>query len=103
MDDSWATSEHLASLCGGLEKSNAFSADPLTIQRKLRDEWCQVNSVALIASGLSTVLHSIVQERTALEANDGLAQLRSGWLRRQWRKARVVLPAWLRCVIKWEK
>jgi hypothetical protein len=34
--DGVATSEHLASLCGGLEKSNAFSADPLTIQRQLR-------------------------------------------------------------------
>ena len=39
MVESDATSEHLASLCGGLEKSNAFSADPLTIQRQLRDEW----------------------------------------------------------------
>jgi hypothetical protein len=28
-----------------------------------------------------------------LEANGGLAQLRTGWLRRQWRKVGVVLRA----------
>jgi capsular polysaccharide export protein len=39
------------------------------------------------------VLHRIVEERTALEANGGLAQLRTGWLRRQWRKLGVVLRA----------
>jgi hypothetical protein len=30
---------HLTALCGGLENSAAFNADPLTIQRQLRDEW----------------------------------------------------------------
>lgn len=30
---------HLSSLSGGLESSDAFKADPLTIQRKMRDEW----------------------------------------------------------------
>lgn len=29
----------LADLKGGLEQSAAFAADPLTIQRSLRDEW----------------------------------------------------------------
>jgi hypothetical protein len=29
----------LTTLCGGLENSAAFNADPLTIQRQLRDEW----------------------------------------------------------------
>lgn len=29
----------LTALCGGLENSAAFNADPLTIQRQLRDEW----------------------------------------------------------------
>ena len=37
--DGDASAEHLLSLCGGLENSNSFSADPLTIQRQLRDEW----------------------------------------------------------------
>ena len=29
----------LSSLCGGLESSESFAADPLTIQRQMRDEW----------------------------------------------------------------
>ncbi len=29
----------LADLCGGLENSATFSANPVDIQRKLRDEW----------------------------------------------------------------
>ena len=29
----------LASLCGGLEKSQTFSGSPMAIQQKLRDEW----------------------------------------------------------------
>lgn len=37
------------------------------------------------------VLNRIVEERTALEANGGLAKLRTGWWRRQWRKLRVVM------------
>ncbi len=32
-------SARLSALCGGLETSVAFGADPLTIQRQLRDEW----------------------------------------------------------------
>jgi hypothetical protein len=32
-------SERLSALCGGLESSVAFAADPMTIQRQLRDEW----------------------------------------------------------------
>jgi capsular polysaccharide export protein len=39
------------------------------------------------------VLHRIVEERTDLEANGGLAQLRTGWLRRQWRKAKVIFQS----------
>lgn len=30
---------HLSSLCGGLESSESFAADPLTLQRQMRDEW----------------------------------------------------------------
>lgn len=33
------SSVHLSSLSGGLESSDAFKADPLTIQRQMRDEW----------------------------------------------------------------
>ncbi len=33
---------HLRALCGGLENSAAFNADPLTIQRQLRAEWHEV-------------------------------------------------------------
>ena len=33
---------HLTALCGGLENSAAFNADPLTIQHQLRDEWHEV-------------------------------------------------------------
>jgi hypothetical protein len=29
----------VSSLCGGLESSGSFVADPLTIQRQMRDEW----------------------------------------------------------------
>ena len=32
-------SQRLSALCGGLEFSVAFGADPMTIQRQLRDEW----------------------------------------------------------------
>jgi capsular polysaccharide export protein len=39
------------------------------------------------------VLHRILEERTALEANGGLDQLRVGWWRRQWRKAVVLLKS----------
>jgi capsular polysaccharide export protein len=41
------------------------------------------------------VLHRIVEQRTALEANGGLHKLRVGWWRRQARKAMVVLQAGL--------
>lgn len=34
-----APSLHLSSLSGGLESSDSFSGDPLTIQRQIRDEW----------------------------------------------------------------
>jgi hypothetical protein len=34
-----APSQRLSALCGGLESSVAFGADPMTIQRQLRDEW----------------------------------------------------------------
>ena len=30
---------HLSELCGGLEDSLTFNADPMAIQRQLRDEW----------------------------------------------------------------
>lgn len=30
---------HLSSLCGGLESSDSFVADPLTIQRQISNEW----------------------------------------------------------------
>ena len=32
-------SQRLSALSGGLESSVAFGADPMTIQRQLRDEW----------------------------------------------------------------
>ncbi len=41
------------------------------------------------------VLRQIVTLRTALEANGGLEKLRSGYLRRQWRKLRILSRAWL--------
>jgi len=41
------------------------------------------------------VLHRIVEERTALEANGGLHKLRVGWWRRQGRKLRVLVQAYL--------
>lgn len=41
------------------------------------------------------VLHRIVEERTALEANGGLAKLHTGWLRRQWRKIKVLTQAYV--------
>jgi capsular polysaccharide export protein len=41
------------------------------------------------------VLHRIVEQRTALEANGGLDQLRVGWWRRQGRKLRVLVQAYL--------
>jgi hypothetical protein len=31
--------QRLSALCGGLESSVAFGADPMTVQRHLRDEW----------------------------------------------------------------
>jgi capsular polysaccharide export protein len=40
------------------------------------------------------VLNRILEERTALEANGGLHRLRVGWLRRQWRKLRVLVQAY---------
>jgi capsular polysaccharide export protein len=39
------------------------------------------------------VLHRIVRERAALEADGGLERLRAGWLRRQARKLGVVMRA----------
>jgi len=41
------------------------------------------------------VLHRIVEQRTALEATGGLDQLRVGWWRRQGRKLRVLVQAYL--------
>jgi capsular polysaccharide export protein len=41
------------------------------------------------------VLNRILEERTALEANGGLHRLRVGWLRRQWRKLKVLVQAYL--------
>jgi capsular polysaccharide export protein len=41
------------------------------------------------------VLHRIVEQRTALEANGGLDQLRVGWWRRQARKLKVLAQAYL--------
>lgn len=40
------------------------------------------------------VLHRIVEQRTALEANGGLHKLRVGFLRRQLRKAKVLFDSW---------
>ena len=40
------------------------------------------------------VLHTLLAERTALEAGAGLESLRTGWLRRQGRKLRVLWRAW---------
>ena len=34
-----APSLRVSDLCGGLEDSPTFNADPLDIQKKLRDEW----------------------------------------------------------------
>ena len=34
-----APSLRLSDLCGGLEGSLTFNADPMVIQQKLRDEW----------------------------------------------------------------
>jgi len=34
-----APSLRLSDLCGGLEGSLTFNADPMVIQRQLRDEW----------------------------------------------------------------
>lgn len=39
------------------------------------------------------VLHRIVEQRSALEANGGLRKLHTGWLRRQWRKLGVLVTA----------
>jgi capsular polysaccharide export protein len=41
------------------------------------------------------VLHRIVEQRTALEANGGLQKLRLGWWRRQARKLKVLAHAYL--------
>ncbi|MGV3570687.1 MAG: capsular polysaccharide biosynthesis protein [Ramlibacter sp.] len=41
-----------------------------------------------------SVLRRIVERRQALEAKGGLEGLRSGFFRRQWRKARVLALAW---------
>lgn len=40
------------------------------------------------------VLHTLLADRTALEAGDGLESLRTGWLKRQGRKLRVLWRAW---------
>ena len=40
------------------------------------------------------VLHRIVEQRAALEANGGLHKLRVGFVRRQLRKARVLFDSW---------
>jgi capsular polysaccharide export protein len=40
------------------------------------------------------VLHRIVEQRTALEANGGLHKLRVGFVRRQLRKAKVLFVSW---------
>jgi hypothetical protein len=37
--DQPGSSQPLSALCGGLESSVSLSADPMTIQRQLRDEW----------------------------------------------------------------
>jgi capsular polysaccharide export protein len=41
------------------------------------------------------VLHRIVEARTLLETSGGLGKLRTGWVRRQWRKLKVLARAWL--------
>jgi capsular polysaccharide export protein len=41
------------------------------------------------------VLHRIVEERTKLEASGTLDQLRVGWIRRQYRKSKVVLSGFI--------
>lgn len=41
------------------------------------------------------VLHRVVERRLALEAAGGLEKLRTGFLRRQWRKVQVLSQAWL--------
>jgi hypothetical protein len=40
------------------------------------------------------VLHRIVEQRAALEANGGLHKLRVGFVRRQLRKAMVLFDSW---------
>jgi len=40
------------------------------------------------------VLRQLATTRDALEASGGLARLRTGWLRRQGRKARTLFDAW---------
>lgn len=42
------------------------------------------------------VLNRIVEQRAALEANGGLHKLRVGFVRRQMRKAKVLLESWLK-------
>ncbi|WP_407713315.1 capsular polysaccharide biosynthesis protein [Comamonas testosteroni] len=39
------------------------------------------------------VLRRLLEQRTALEQSGGLQGLKSGWLRRQWRKSRVLLQS----------
>lgn len=41
------------------------------------------------------VLHRIVETRSALEANGELEKLRVGFMRRQWRKLKILLRAWI--------
>lgn len=41
------------------------------------------------------VLNILLAERTALEAEQGLEGLRTGWLQRQWRKLQVLRRAWM--------
>ena len=40
------------------------------------------------------VLHRIVEQRNPLEARGQLQKLSAGWLKRQWRKAKVLARAW---------
>jgi capsular polysaccharide export protein len=44
------------------------------------------------------VLNTLLAERTALEVGQGMESLRSGWLRRQGRKLRVLWQAWTHAV-----
>ncbi len=41
------------------------------------------------------VLNRLLEERTALELSGGLDRLRTGWLRRQWRKAGILWKAYV--------